>query len=71
MVGLGTKDGLSLMPAQDIESSFPKLRKERYEIASEETTDYNCFAWAAHDTTDCGLLCQWLDTIGLTEYLES
>ena len=52
MVGLGTKDGLSLMPAQDIESSFPKLRKERYEIASEETTDYNCFAWAAHDTTD-------------------
>src|SRR2546423_566142 len=38
------------MSAQEIDSDFPKLRQEGYEVTSEETTNYNCFAWAAHDT---------------------
>src|SRR5260221_9996185 len=37
------------MSAQDIESDFPKLRREGYQITSPDTTDYNCFAWASHD----------------------
>lgn len=40
------------MSDQDIKSDFPKLRQEGYRITSEETSDYNCFAWAAQDTTD-------------------
>jgi hypothetical protein len=38
------------MPASNIESTFPRLRREGYRITSSESTDYNCFAWAAHDS---------------------
>lgn len=40
------------MSAQDIEEEFPKLRRGGYTITSEDTTDYNCFAWALHDRSD-------------------
>src|SRR5438552_15932161 len=62
MVGVGAEDGLSVMPARDIESDFPKLRGEDYRITSDHTTDYNCFAWAAHDTAD------WWSPIPLAGY---
>lgn len=52
MAQMGRKNGLPLMSAQDLESDFPKLRGEGYEITSADTTEYNCFAWAAHDTAD-------------------
>src|SRR6266568_673062 len=39
------------MSAQDVESDFPKLKSEGYQITSPDTYDYNCFAWAAEDTT--------------------
>src|SRR5690348_13841523 len=34
-----------------IEKAFPKIRKEGYKITSQETSEYNCFAWAMGDTT--------------------
>src|SRR5947209_1509040 len=39
------------MSARDIEADFPKLRETGYRITSEATTDYNCFAWAANETS--------------------
>jgi hypothetical protein len=50
------------MSAEEIEGDFPKLRSDAYEITSPETTDYNCFAWAAHDTT------QWWSPLPLRGY---
>jgi hypothetical protein len=29
---------------------FPRLTPENHHVTSPETTDYNCIAWAAHDT---------------------
>ena len=40
------------MSVEDIESDYPKIKIEGYRITSEDTSDYNCFAWAAHDTTE-------------------
>jgi len=56
-----------------IEKAFPKIRKEGYKITSQETADYNCFAWAVNDTTqwwspDTGSGYYWLD--GIPETLE-
>jgi len=39
------------MSAEHIEADFPTLREAGYRITSEATTDYNCFAWAANDTS--------------------
>jgi len=39
------------MSAQYIEADFPNIRASGYQITSPETSDYNCFAWAAHDTS--------------------
>ncbi len=50
------------MSAQNIEQDFPKLRSIGYEITSGETTDYNCFAWAAHETSN------WWSPLPLTGY---
>lgn len=38
------------MGVAEIENAFPKIRKEGYKITSQETADYNCFAWAMNDT---------------------
>jgi hypothetical protein len=43
------------MPTQDIQyalDSFPKLAVDGWHKTSEETTDYNCFAFALHDEDD-------------------
>ncbi len=37
------------MPAADLESKFPNLQREQYEIMSPCDRLYNCVAWAAHD----------------------
>lgn len=34
-----------------LECLFPSLKRSDYEIKSEATSDYNCVAWAANDTT--------------------
>lgn len=38
------------MSSQEIEASFPNLRKSGYSITSPATIEYNCIAWAAGDT---------------------
>lgn len=38
------------MSKEELESYFPKLELARYEITSPATKEYNCIAWAAHDT---------------------
>src|SRR5579872_5217315 len=37
------------MPLITIEDTFPNIGKEGFRITSEETSDYNCFAWAMGD----------------------
>jgi|ERR1051326_451940 hypothetical protein len=37
------------MPAATIEEAFPQITRDGYRIASNETTTYNCFAWAIGD----------------------
>ena len=32
-----------------IQETFPNIEKDGYEITSEETADYNCFAWVMGD----------------------
>src|SRR5438445_4857606 len=49
---MGRRNGIHLMSAQEIESEFQKLRSVHYQITSQDTTDYNCFAWAMHDQND-------------------
>ena len=39
-----------MMPGDEIESAFPRLRLEGYSITSPEADDYNCIAWAGGDT---------------------
>jgi hypothetical protein len=38
------------MPREDIESTFPNLRLEGWDISSEIDDGYNCIAFAVHDT---------------------
>jgi hypothetical protein len=40
------------MSAQDIENDFPKLAIDGWVKSSEDTTDYNCFAFAVRDEGD-------------------
>jgi hypothetical protein len=40
-----------LEPKQRIEGWFSRLRPGTFEIIGEPTDEYNCFAWAAGDTT--------------------
>lgn len=51
MAELGKKKRLRLMPGDNIESEFPRLRQEGYSITSSETDDYNCIAWAGGETS--------------------
>jgi len=37
------------MDVSIIEETFPKIRQAGYKITSEETPDYNCFAWVMGD----------------------
>jgi hypothetical protein len=37
------------MSKEKIEASFPSLQKTGYSVASPETVEYNCIAWAAGD----------------------
>jgi len=39
------------MSKAEIEADFPALYGTDYHITSEATADYNCFAWAANDTS--------------------
>jgi len=45
-----------------IEETFPKIRKSGYKITSEETPDYNCFAWAIGDKS------QWWSPVNSNGY---
>jgi len=36
----------------DVEDEFPKLLADGYTITSQDTPEYNCFAWAMYDTSD-------------------
>ena len=38
------------MLSPEREALFPRLADDSYRITSEETSDYNCFAWVANDT---------------------
>jgi hypothetical protein len=40
------------MAAQEIDADFPQLVTDGYSITSQDTSDYNCFAWASHDTSE-------------------
>jgi len=40
------------MSAQDIEKDFPKLAVDGWTKSSQDTSDYNCFAFAVHDEED-------------------
>jgi hypothetical protein len=33
-----------------IEDAFPRLRRARYGLTSQQSNEYNCIAWAAEDT---------------------
>lgn len=46
---MGQGERLSVMAESDIREAFPKISQEGYRITSEETADYNCFAWALGD----------------------
>ena len=35
----------------DREFRFPNLKRNEYQVTSDETTSYNCIAWAANDST--------------------
>lgn len=48
MARVGPKPSVDRVSKQ-IEGEFPELRSGTYVVTSEETTDYNCFAWAAGD----------------------
>ena len=51
MAGMGQGERLSIMGVVFIESAFPEIREEGYKITSQETADYNCFAWVVGDTS--------------------
>jgi hypothetical protein len=51
MAAMGGRKRVRLMPGDDIENEFPRLRPEGYSITSSESDDYNCIAWAGGDTT--------------------
>lgn len=36
--------------SRDLEEAFPRLRNTGYIVTSPPTPDYNCIAWATHDT---------------------
>jgi hypothetical protein len=59
---MGEGERLFVMGVATIENSFPKIRKEGYKITSKSTRDYNCFAWAANETT------QWWSPIESNGY---
>ena len=64
------------MSARIIERWFPNLTASTYRITSEITEDYNCFAWAAHETRkrfDPTALpdCDWLPTVPRTPEVDS
>ena len=40
------------MPRAEIESWFPRIATDGFEITSPESQDYNCIAWAGGDTTE-------------------
>lgn len=40
------------MSAEKIEDEFPRLKVEGYAVASPETDEYNCIAFAGDDTTE-------------------
>jgi hypothetical protein len=48
---MGASEWISLMAAKEIASTFPKLVGSGYRITSADSTNYNCVAWAAHDTS--------------------
>ena len=53
------------MPTQDIQyvlDAFPKLAVDGWKKTSEETPDYNCFAFALHDEDD------WYSPLPLNGY---
>jgi hypothetical protein len=47
MASLGKGTRVSKVSEETIEDLFPNLRKDSYFIASPETINYNCIAWAA------------------------
>lgn len=64
------------MSLAEIESLFPNLKDAGYEKSSDYSEDYNCFAFAARETT-CRLDpagyadCDWPDNILPTRFLAS
>jgi hypothetical protein len=40
------------MQSPDLDQAFPGLRGTGYDITSPPATDYNCIAWAAHNSTN-------------------
>jgi hypothetical protein len=59
---MGGKQWIHLMSLQEIESSFPKLAVDGWRKSSEETYDYNCFAFALNDRDD------WYSPLPLNGY---
>jgi len=49
MAGMGKEARVFVMPAEVIEDAFPFIRAKGYRITSEETSEYNCFAWGVLD----------------------
>lgn len=45
-----------------IEEAFPQIRSEGYQITSDETPDYNCFAWVM------GITSQWWSPVNNKGY---
>ena len=45
---MGKKEGVSLIPDKLLRA-FPNISREGYLITSQESPDYNCFAWAMGD----------------------
>jgi hypothetical protein len=44
--------GYCEMQLPDLDQAFPGLRGTGYDITSPQTTDYNCIAWAASDSSN-------------------
>src|SRR5258708_35351147 len=40
------------MTRAEIESGFPRIAADGFEITSQESQDYNCIAWAGGDATE-------------------
>lgn len=62
MVGVGKGEWIFIMDVDILENAFPKMRREGYQITSEETPDYNCFAWGLGDKT------KWISPIRANGY---